>query len=556
MSPGAPLPKVGKCGPQALCRQRPPRSMRELRSLGVWRPSPTSCPRSSTSSSRSAGGRSLVTAPRGLLVNTTKAVRPAVAVSARALVVSCGDLHVYGAPSPFSGPWLAWLGASASRSGPPASVAVLAGRFGVPVRPARSGPLPRAAPRLLAPWPRLAVLGSSLRSDPGTPIPGLAWVLRSARGGSSPPSPWGARVVRSRAPAAAPGSLFGASLASPPGSGGRPPSLLSVSRPPGFSRRSPVARHGAGGPSARRNRAWRSVARRAPRRRRAEITPSSLSPRRPSAFPSPRRLSAPAVLGSRPPARAVRSRRRGSLAAPAAVAASPRPPALLSAGGPSSSSTPLPLRATRRRLAPAIGRAHSGLGCSGIFPRGPVLFKTFRGFPGPALGPPGPGAHPRSVERGGTLCVFGCARPLRCGPLGRRFIFTMRAAHFLFWGPVPGENFFPTEWAGPIPDLTVPKASFAPGPAAMARGRRPCRRRSAGGDEVFRKLCPPPAPRPLPGAAGPASAGRRRGTKLSRHVFAWPRQVPITSTGRALVFVLVGAPPGILLLPAYPTAGN
>ena len=135
------------------------------------------------------GGRSSMAAPLGFLVTTTKAVRPAVAAVSTRL---SRNLRV---PVPFKGPLFrspgsgrSWLGAAASRSGPPAWV------------------LPRVVSGRSR-GPRRRVLGSPLWSDPGAPLLGPALGFWPTLG---TPAPWRPRVVRSLAPAAALGPLFGA----------------------------------------------------------------------------------------------------------------------------------------------------------------------------------------------------------------------------------------------------------------------------------------------------------------------------------------------------------
>jgi hypothetical protein len=132
--------------------------------------------------------------PPGVLVTMTKAVRSAVAAISTSLSHSRRGPVLLGVP--FSVPGVggrSWLGAAASRSGPPAWV----------------------PPRVVAcrtRCPRRWALGSSLRSDPGAPLLGPALVPWTTRGvprslgglGSFPPWPRRRRPDRSAEPSRRP----------------------------------------------------------------------------------------------------------------------------------------------------------------------------------------------------------------------------------------------------------------------------------------------------------------------------------------------------------------
>ena len=155
-----------------------------------------------------------------------------------------------------------------------------------------------------------------------------------------------------------------------------------------------------------------------------------------------------------------------------------------------------------------------------VFSPGPGgLFKNFSGpfRAGPRA------ARPRcapSLGRAGWHVLRFLARPSSSERAARapRHLYDAGGT-FSALGPRAGRKFPSPRLSLPDPGPVGPESFVRPGLVAMARDRRPCRRRSAGGrDEIFRKLCPLPAPRLSPGAAGPAPAGRRRETKLSKDI--------------------------------------
>jgi len=138
LRPGAPLPKVGKWGPQVLPLRRALRRGLKLRSGGDMRPSSTP-----SRTARSRGGPPWPPLG-GLVLLRLKPCEP-LSRSARALA------GAFGGPDVLRGPCVRFPGGGA----------VLAGRFGVPARPARAGP------GGVRPRPRRRLPRASLRSGPG-----------------------------------------------------------------------------------------------------------------------------------------------------------------------------------------------------------------------------------------------------------------------------------------------------------------------------------------------------------------------------------------------------
>ena len=137
-------------------------------------------------------------------------------------------------------------------------------------------------------------------------------------------------------------------------------------------------------------------------------------------------------------------------------------------------------------------------GAKSRFPSGASFLKSW-GLYGPALGPPGLGALPRSVERARAKRASGRARPHQDGPFVHRLTRTMGASHFSLREP-PGRNIW-----HPSPH----SESFVP---LRSRGGRPgppaCSGRSARGTKISGKFRPSQAPWRKPGApALPRQAG-------------------------------------------------
>jgi len=401
----------------------------------------------------------------------------------------------------------------------PGSGAVLAGRFGVPVRPVRVGPPPPGrspVARALAPAVDARIFSSekSRRPPPGPGVGppahprGLPFPLGGS--GRSLPGPGGgARFALRSFPA------------SPPGPGARPPlpwafPLFFFLGPgpqvhlPTLARRAP--RHRRPGRSARSSLAPSRLPRpSAPAARDCAQLPKPPAPLGVGSNLATSRLPRPSAPADRDRARLSLSsapfgvdgpggppsgarccpRRPSSLAAPATQAAPSRPPR------PSAPAVRVRARLSHptRPSAPAGELARSCPGVQVSFLPGAPLRK-FGALFGPACGPPGPRALPRSVERARANRAFERDRPLRDGPLVHRRILAMRAAQFSFLGD-PEETFKP------------PSESFVPPrPRGESPGPPVCFGRPAGGTKCSRKVSSLSGTVAKARCPGPASAGR------------------------------------------------